>query len=75
MATPNRTYVSDGQVLERPVDLRSSYSTTDQRYSPPLTARISRSIDNIYNFFGLYFVSLFSVGAIQCSDSRPAASH
>jgi hypothetical protein len=37
------------------------YSDTDPRYSPPLSARISRSVDNIYNFFGLYFVSLFSV--------------
>lgn len=45
MANPNRTYLSNGQVLS----------------TPPLTARISRAADNIYNFLGLYFVSLFSV--------------
>jgi hypothetical protein len=29
--------------------------------SPPMTARIVRFVDSIYLFFGLYFVSLFSV--------------
>ncbi|KAL6245457.1 hypothetical protein RBB50_007456 [Rhinocladiella similis] len=29
--------------------------------TPPLTARISRLGDDIYNFLGLYFVSLFSL--------------
>ena len=33
----------------------------DHLFSPPLSARISRSVDDIYNFLGLYFVSLFSV--------------
>ncbi|KAK4942770.1 hypothetical protein LTR10_017530 [Elasticomyces elasticus] len=29
--------------------------------TPPVSARISRLGDNIYNFLGLYFVSLFSL--------------
>lgn len=30
-------------------------------YSPPLSARVIRFLDNVYFFLGLYFVSLFSV--------------
>jgi hypothetical protein len=40
----------------------------DLPHSPPLSARVSRSIDSIYNFFGLYFASLFSV----CAARHPA---
>ena len=67
MAAPNRTYVADGRVLEKSVDLLRDYPTcpnANLSYSPPLSARVSRSIDNIYNFFGLYFVSLFSACAL-----------
>ena len=66
MAAPNRTYVADGRVLERSVDLLLEglrIQVLNLICSSPLSARISRSIDNIYNFFGLYFVSLFSVCA------------
>ena len=42
-----------------------TYSYADLPHSPPFSARVSRSIDSIYNFFGLYFVSLFSVCAAQ----------
>jgi hypothetical protein len=30
-------------------------------FSPPLTARVVRWVDNAYLFFGLYLVSLFAV--------------
>ena len=33
----------------------------EQINSPPLSARLSRQFDNIYNFLGLYFTSLLSV--------------
>jgi hypothetical protein len=72
MAAPNRTYVADGRVLEKSVDhLRDCliYPDADLGYSPPLSARFSRGIDNIYNFFGLYFVSLFSVCAMPPSQN------
>ena len=52
MAAPNqqgRTYLSNGQVLS----------------SPPLTARLSRGVDNLYNFPGLSSVSLFSVSSAR----------
>jgi hypothetical protein len=75
MASPNRTYVSDGQVLERLVDLRSSYSSTDLRYSLPFYARVSRSIDSLYNFFGLYFVSLLSVRIVYGSARLVGLAH
>ncbi len=54
MATPNpppkpagkRSYISSsGNVLE----------------TPPFSARLSRLGDDMYNFLGLYFVSLFSL--------------
>ncbi|KIW73671.1 hypothetical protein PV04_01769 [Phialophora macrospora] len=48
--------------------------------SPPLTARLSRFSSDVYNFLGLYFVSLFSLdpyAAAQNSQfntrSRPNA--
>ncbi|PLB41825.1 uncharacterized protein BDW47DRAFT_122275 [Aspergillus candidus] len=41
---PNNLYMSNGQVLDK----------------PPLTVRLSRFVESIYVFFGLYFVSLFS---------------
>ena len=45
-----------------------AYLYADLPHSPPFSARVSRSIDSIYNFFGLYFVSLFSV----CITQHPA---
>ncbi|KAF7508923.1 hypothetical protein GJ744_008632 [Endocarpon pusillum] len=53
MATPNRTYMSNGQVLE----------------TPPLTVRLSQQFDNVYNFFGLYFVSLLSLDPYAAAES------
>lgn len=34
---------------------------TDNLYRPPLSARFARLTDSIYNFIGLYIVSLFSL--------------
>lgn len=68
MATPNRTYVSNGQVLEtlgppsRHKKRRSTaFADRKLQNRPPLSARLSQQFDNVYNFFGLYFTSLFSV--------------
>ncbi|KAE8352129.1 deoxyribose-phosphate aldolase [Aspergillus coremiiformis] len=44
MSSNPKVYLSNGQVLG----------------SPPLWVRIKRIIENVYLFFGLYFVSLFS---------------
>jgi hypothetical protein len=63
MATPNRTYVSNGQVLETSV-LHSHFLRlllTSNPHSPPLFVRLSQQLGNVYNFFGLYFTSLLSV--------------
>ncbi|PLN85044.1 hypothetical protein BDW42DRAFT_18494 [Aspergillus taichungensis] len=51
---PNNLYMSNGQVLDK----------------PPLTVRLSRFVENIYVFFGLYFVSLFSVSSHQFIHSH-----
>ncbi|KAJ4518462.1 hypothetical protein HRR80_004626 [Exophiala dermatitidis] len=36
--------------------------------SPPLTARISRFSHDVYNFFGLYLVSLFSLDPYAAAE-------
>ncbi|KAK7883606.1 hypothetical protein LTR67_011016 [Exophiala xenobiotica] len=49
---------------EKPAPASSaSYVSSSGRLleTPPLSARISRLGDDIYNFLGLYFVSLFSL--------------
>ncbi|KAE8151894.1 hypothetical protein BDV25DRAFT_151937 [Aspergillus avenaceus] len=45
MSSKPQTYMSNGQVLT----------------TPPLSVRISRFFESIYIFFGLYFVSFFSL--------------
>ncbi|KAJ9202959.1 hypothetical protein DTO166G4_5724 [Paecilomyces variotii] len=49
---PGKPYISNGQVLE----------------SPPLTTRIIRWIDDVYFFFGLYFVTLFSLDPLKAAE-------
>ncbi|KAK5415455.1 hypothetical protein LTR06_003505 [Exophiala xenobiotica] len=49
---------------EKPAPASSaSYVSSSGRLleTPPLSARISRLGDDVYNFLGLYFVSLFSL--------------
>lgn len=57
--------------VSRPPTSSSTYRHADPPYSPPFSARVSRSIDSIYNFFGLYFVSLFSVYATPHPANLP----
>ena len=48
--------------LKRKSSISSAYILETNKLSrPPLTARISRFSDSVYNFVGLYFVSLFSL--------------
>ena len=69
MTTPNSkgppkpSYVSSsGNVLEQYSFTSSTLSVIKLTpFRPPLTARLSRAADDIYNFFGLYLVSLFSL--------------
>ncbi|KAI9799300.1 MAG: hypothetical protein M1825_004793 [Sarcosagium campestre] len=52
MSTPIRPYVSRGQVLQ----------------SPPLSVRLGESIGSIYNFLGLYLISLFSLNPFAAAE-------
>jgi hypothetical protein len=61
-----------------PSSNRSTYvsSSGNLLETPPLAARISRLSDDIYNFLGLYFVSLFSLdpyAAAQASQFNTRA--
>ncbi|KAE8547867.1 hypothetical protein TMatcc_009688 [Talaromyces marneffei ATCC 18224] len=49
---PKTPFISGGHMLE----------------TPPLSARIIRWIDRIYLFFGLYFVTLFSLNSYAAAD-------
>lgn len=42
---------------------------TDNLPRPPLSARFSRLTDSIYNFFGLYLVSLFSLDPYNAAQN------
>lgn len=48
------------------------FTANDILCSPPLTTRIIRWIDDVYFFFGLYFVTLFSVSSISGGEFRTA---
>jgi hypothetical protein len=66
---PPKTYVSSGQVLSSYLFLSlsstvfptSNYSNIVLLHSPPLGARLRSSATTTYNFFGLYFTTLFTV--------------
>lgn len=55
----DRFWTSMAPTLKPPGLTRTQADCSTPR--PPLTVRLSRFVENVYIFFGLYFVSLFSV--------------
>lgn len=73
-SAPKKTpYFSNGQVLETYANFSPFPSLPNTQLTiprPPLTVRLSRSIDSVYNVLGLYFTSLFALdpyGAAEAS--------
>ncbi|CAG8373682.1 unnamed protein product [Penicillium salamii] len=52
-SAPKKGYFSNGELLE----------------TPPMTVRLSRFVESIYFFFGLYFSSLFALDSYAAAEN------